>query len=197
MDLTTASHHRTDDLVSIAEVSVGASLGTWLMVGATKARFGTTNRRSINDDADMSSQTHAAGMGQTLSIEDKEIRLCNQLFHGSQDHWPLAESQESRDVGELHRLFSRALVNGSQIGIIEHHYGRFGYVVLHADINPGHSAHLGETGFLGHFISQALLYGHGFSGRDVPGMEGGDLQDDSPYLCFSATRVKRCAGPAL
>ena len=152
LDLTAASHHRTDNLVSLAEVSVRTSLRTRLVVSATKTRFGTANRRSVNDKADVSSQTHAARMGQTLSIKDKEIGLCGQLFQGAQDHWPLPKSQESRDIGEMHRLFSRALVNRGQIGIIEHNYGCFGYVVLHTDVNSSHSVHLGETAFLGHFI---------------------------------------------
>jgi hypothetical protein len=152
LDLTTASHHRPDDLVSVAEVSVSASLRARLVVSAIKARFSTANRRSINDEANVSSQTHTAGMGQTLSIEDKEIRLCNQLFQGFQDYWSLSKSEEPRDIGERRGLFSRVLVNGGQIRIIEHDYSRFGYVVFHTDIDPGHGAHLGETGFLRHFV---------------------------------------------
>jgi len=120
----------------------------------------------IEDNAHVSSQANAPGVGNPLPIKDQEIRPDRQLLKRPQNSWAFPECEQAGDIRVGNRrLGCRAIYRG-QICEPEHDHSRTRQTFTDADIHACHCAHTGriECSLCDDALCQLGLEGNGLGG---------------------------------
>jgi hypothetical protein len=99
-------------------------------------RFGTADRGNIGEHANMARDSKPPWVGNPLAITDQQIRLDGELSERRHHCWPLAEREESWNIGQWRWAACNCVGKWFEGRECQDDHDRAGDLTLIASINP-------------------------------------------------------------
>ncbi len=167
------AYHGADWLSLIQQGDPGTPARREGIEVADEPGLGHPQAGPVTEHPEMTGQTEATRVGQSLTIAEQQIRQDAELIQRRQNGRHLAEGKQSGEVGKTGRDLRQTLFQQLQFRKAQYHDRRPRHLSAagKTDIDAGNPLRLAQTVLSNDQMAQTLLYRPGLLGRTVPGVE--------------------------